>query len=61
MMRKAGNRDAAAGDEEASDVSSNDDEGDASDDLDSDEVEEFIGKDETDGLDFAAQNDYIGF
>lgn len=61
MMRKAGNRDAAAGGEEASDVSSDDDEGGASDDLDSDEVEEFIGKDETDGLDFAPQNDYIGF
>lgn len=61
MMRKVGNKDAAAGHEEASDVSSDDDEGGASDDLDSDEVEEFIGKDETDGLDFAAQNDYIGF
>ncbi|KAK7969260.1 CCCH zinc finger protein [Apiospora saccharicola] len=45
-----------------SDLSSDDDDDDASNDIDSDEVEEFIGKDdEAQDLDFAAQKDYIGF
>ncbi|KAK6865138.1 Zinc finger CCCH domain-containing protein [Apiospora arundinis] len=45
-----------------SDLSSDDNDDDASNDLDSDEVEEFIGKDdEAQDLDFAAQKDFIGF
>lgn len=61
MLRKAGNKDNAAQEGEISDLSSDDDDG-ASNDIDSDEVEEFIGKDdEAQDLDFAAQKDYIGF
>ncbi|KAK7988571.1 hypothetical protein PG989_008886 [Apiospora arundinis] len=62
MLRKAGNKDNAAQEGEMSDLSSDDDDDDASNDLDSDEVEEFIGKDdEAQDLDFAAQKDFIGF
>ncbi|KAK7923151.1 CCCH zinc finger protein [Apiospora marii] len=62
MLRKAGNKDNAAQEGEISDLSSDDDDDDASNDIDSDEVEEFIGKDdEAQDLDFAAQKDYIGF
>lgn len=38
---------------------SSDEEGAAPDDIDSDEVEEFIGGDDADDLDFS--KDYIGF
>lgn len=41
------------------DLSSDEDEGAAPDDIDSDEVEEFIGNDDSDELDFS--KDYIGF
>ncbi|KAK7952438.1 uncharacterized protein PG986_008166 [Apiospora aurea] len=62
MLRKAGNKDNAAQEGEISDLSSDDDDDGASNDLDSDEVEEFIGKDdEVQDLDFAAQKDFIGF
>ncbi|KAK8090069.1 Zinc finger CCCH domain-containing protein [Apiospora hydei] len=58
----AGNKDNAAQEGEISDLSSDDDDDGASNDLDSDEVEEFIGKDdEVQDLDFAAQKDFIGF
>ncbi|KAK8114043.1 hypothetical protein PG999_006112 [Apiospora kogelbergensis] len=62
MLRKAGNKDNTAQEGEMSDLSSDDDDDGASNDIDSDEVEEFIGKDdEVQDLDFAAQKDFIGF
>ncbi|KAL2159319.1 hypothetical protein VTH06DRAFT_2754 [Thermothelomyces fergusii] len=63
LRRGAGSRDPSAmEDEEMADLSSDDDGGGESideDDVDSDEVDEFIGQDEDGGLDFAAQKDYI--
>ncbi|KAL7627412.1 hypothetical protein AAE478_001605 [Parahypoxylon ruwenzoriense] len=57
ILRKAGNRPSS---EEMEDLSSDDEDAAAdSDDIDSDEVEEFIGKDNEDDLDFAEQKDYI--
>ncbi|KAK6199711.1 hypothetical protein LQW54_009965 [Pestalotiopsis sp. IQ-011] len=50
---------ASSNDEEMADLSSDEDEGAAPDDIDSDEVEEFIGNDDSDELDFS--KDYIGF
>lgn len=60
VLRKAGNRVSAAEDMEF--VSSDDEDAAAdSDDIDSDEVEEFVKKDDDDDLDFVQQKDYIGF
>jgi hypothetical protein len=54
VLRRAGN------DDEMQDLSSDEEEGPGPDDLDSDEVEEFIGHDDdVDDLDFS--KDYIGF
>lgn len=48
--------------EDVEDLTSDDDDFAAdSDDYDSDEVEEFIGKDGTDDVAFIDQNDFIGF
>lgn len=48
--------------EEMEDLSSDDDDAAAdSDDVDSDEVEEFVKRDEEDDLDFVQQKDYIEF
>jgi hypothetical protein len=60
VLRKAGNRDPTK-EEEMGDLSSDDDEvgAGASDDLDSDEVDEFIGNNEVEDLDFS--KDFIGF
>ncbi|KAF7533374.1 hypothetical protein G7054_g7125 [Neopestalotiopsis clavispora] len=49
----------SSNDEEMADLSSDEDEGAAPDDIDSDEVEEFIGNDDSDELDLS--KDYIGF
>lgn len=43
------------------DLSSEEEDNGASDDIDSDEVEEFIGGDEVEDLDFSGQKDFIGF
>ena len=43
------------------DLSSDEDAAADSDDIDSDEVEEFVMKDDDDDLDFAEQKDYIEF
>ncbi|KAI0161701.1 hypothetical protein GGR52DRAFT_560853 [Hypoxylon sp. FL1284] len=58
VLRKATNRMSS----EMEDLSSDEDDAAAdSDDIDSDEVEEFVKKDEEDDLDFAQQKDYIEF
>ncbi|KAI5926123.1 hypothetical protein F4810DRAFT_655404 [Camillea tinctor] len=59
VLRKAGNRESPEGME---DLSSDDGQGAPdSDDIDSDDVEEFIGQDNVDDLDFAEQKDFISF
>ncbi|OTA97314.1 hypothetical protein M434DRAFT_392031 [Hypoxylon sp. CO27-5] len=59
VLRKAGNRKSP---EETEDLSSDDEDAAAdTDDVDSDEVEEFIKKDDEDDLDFVQQKDYIEF
>lgn len=59
VLRRAGNRSSPEG---MDDVSSDDDDFAAdSDDIDSDGVEEFIGKDDVEDLRFSAQSDFIGF
>ncbi|KAK6957436.1 hypothetical protein Daesc_000221 [Daldinia eschscholtzii] len=58
VLRKANNRASS----EETDVSSDDDDAAAdSDDIDSDEVEEFVKNDGEEDLDFIQQKDYIGF
>ncbi|KAI8957238.1 hypothetical protein F5Y11DRAFT_340369 [Daldinia sp. FL1419] len=58
VLRKANNRASS----EETDVSSDDDDAAAdSDDIDSDEVEEFVKNDGGDDLDFIQQRDFIGF
>ncbi|KAK3393172.1 hypothetical protein B0H63DRAFT_516374 [Podospora didyma] len=61
VLRKANAKDMNAGDEEMADISSDEDgESVDSNDVDSDEVDEFIGQDdETGGLDFSEQRDFI--
>jgi hypothetical protein len=63
LRNAGGGRDlssAGNGDEEMADLSSDDDgESIDEDDVDSDEVDEFIGQDENGGLDFAEQKDFI--
>ncbi|KAI1767405.1 hypothetical protein GGR53DRAFT_482587 [Hypoxylon sp. FL1150] len=59
VLRKATTRMSS---EEMEDLSSDDDDAAAdSDDIDSDEVEEFVKKDDEDDLDFVQQKDYIEF
>ncbi|ORY66290.1 uncharacterized protein BCR38DRAFT_429802 [Pseudomassariella vexata] len=50
-----------AADHAMDDVSSDDDDTGGSEDIDSDEVEEFIGTDDVEDMDFSTQMDYIGF
>jgi hypothetical protein len=57
VLRKAGQRD---GTDEAEDLSSDDDSV-ASDDVDSDEVEELFGDEDPDQSAFLEQRDYISF
>ncbi len=60
VLRKADENPAADGDEEMEDLSSDDD-GESVDsyDVDSDEVDEFIGQDESGDSSFADQRDFI--
>ncbi|RYP38144.1 hypothetical protein DL767_002661 [Monosporascus sp. MG133] len=58
VLRRAGNRPSP---EEMDDISSDDDFAADSDDIDSDGVEEFIGKDEVEDARFSEQTDFIGF
>ncbi|KAK0716992.1 hypothetical protein B0T26DRAFT_740578 [Lasiosphaeria miniovina] len=60
VLRRATNAREVSGNDEMEDVSSDDDgESVNSDDVDSDEVDEFIGQDETGGLEFSEQKDFI--
>lgn len=62
VMRKAAEREASGGDEEMADLSSDDDDDSVgSDDVDSDEVDEFIEREENGHLDFSQGKDYIKF
>ena len=58
VLRRAGNRSSP---EEMDDISSDDDFAADSDDIDSDGVEEFIGKDEVEDARFSEQTDFISF
>ncbi|RYO73958.1 hypothetical protein DL764_011032 [Monosporascus ibericus] len=58
VLRRAGNRSSP---EETDDISSDDDFAADSDDIDSDGVEEFIGKDEVEDARFSEQTDFISF
>lgn len=62
VLRKvAGGRDPTKGEDEEMEDLSSDEDGESidSDDVDSDAVDEFIGQDETGGLDFEEQRDFI--
>ncbi|RYP51446.1 hypothetical protein DL768_003232 [Monosporascus sp. mg162] len=58
VLRRAGNRSSP---EEMDDISSDDDFAADSDDIDSDGVEEFVGKDEVEDARFSEQTDFISF